>query len=229
MPAAGARRGPASTGTAASGPRSIIPPSLSGKRVPRPPLLPALLLVALALGPVARAAPPPPPGPVLLDRVVAVVGDRIITASDVALERELAQRDPSPVAVIQERRREPLEALIDLAIARSLAGDVSLYQPTQSQVRERMGAVRGSWVDPREWEAFLDRTGHSEEQLAGALYSRIIAERYVLRNVTSRAEGRASDREEGLDAARRAYARWIADQRQRVLIRVVPPLDEAAQ
>ncbi len=131
--------------------------------------------------------------------------------------------------MIQERRGEPLEALIDLAIARALAGDVSLYQPTQSQVRERLAAVRGTWSDPRDWEAFLARTGHSEEQLAGALYSRIIAERYVLRNVTSRVEGRADDADASQEAARLAYARWITEQRQRVLVRVVPPLDGGAE
>ncbi len=196
-------------------------------RLPSPPL--TLLLLALLVAGPARADPGGAREPALLDRVVAVVGDRIITQSDVALEGALASRDPSPVAVIQERRGEPLEALIDLAIARALAGDVSLYQPTQSQVRERLAAVRGTWSDPRDWEAFLARTGHSEEQLAGALYSRIIAERYVLRNVTSRVEGRADAADASQEAARLAYARWITEQRQRVLVRVVPPLDGGAE
>jgi hypothetical protein len=47
--------------------------------------------------------------------------------------------------------------------------------------------------------------------------------------VTSRVEGRADDADASQEAARLAYARWITEQRQRVLVRVVPPLDGGAE
>ncbi len=183
-----------------------------------------IILLALLLWFVAPARATGPSGPVVIDRVMASVGDRVITMSDVALERELRMRDPSPVAAIQARRDDPMEALIDLALARGQAGDISVYEPTAADVRERMAAVRGEWPDPRDWVVFLDRVGHTEEQLAGALYSRMVAERYILRNVTAPARGRADDPSKGDRAEARAYERWVAEQRRRVTVRLIPPL-----
>jgi hypothetical protein len=181
-----------------------------------PPLTATLFLVAALGGLLASAAPSDQPA--VVDRVVAVVGERIITASDVALEGVLSTHDPSPVAAIQSRRFDPLNALIELAIARGLAGDVAVYQPSATDVRERLGALRGQYPDPRDWQTMLATTGHTEEQLAGALYSHIVAERYVGRNVTSPAVGAENETSE----AAKAYAMWVAEQRHRVAIRIVP-------
>lgn len=124
------------------------------------------MLLALLLSLAAPALAEAPGGPVVVDRVVAAVGDRVITASDVELERALARWDPSPVPAIQARRDDPLQALVDLALARGQAGDISVYEPSPADVRERLAAVRGSWPDPREWAAFLATVGHTEEQLS---------------------------------------------------------------
>lgn len=164
----------------------------------------------------------------MIDRVVASVGDRVITASDVMLERALRQRDPSPVPAIQARRGDPLEALIELALARGLAGDIAVYEPSPAEVRERLASLRQGWVDPRAWAAFLDSVGHTEEQLAGALYSRMMAERYVARNVTMPARSRADDAADADEAATDAYARWAAEQRRRVGVRIIPALATSA-
>lgn len=189
--------------------------------------MPAILL-ALLLWCVAPGRAAPPAGPVVIDRVVASVGDRVITRSDVALERVLRTRDPSPVAAIQARRDDPLEALVDLALARGQAGDIAVYEPSAVDVRERVAAVRGGWPDPREWVAFLERVGHTEEQLAGALYSRMVVERFVLRNITAPARGRADDPAKAASAADAAYGRWVAEQRRRVNVRIIPPLSPPA-
>lgn len=180
------------------------------------PLTAALFLAAAIRGHLAAAAPSDQP--VVVDRVVAVVGERIITASDVALEEVLATHDPSPVAAIQARRDDPLNALIELAVARGLAGDVAVYQPSTADVRERLAALRGQYPDPRDWHTMLATTGHTEEQLAGALYSHIVAERYVGRNVTSSAAGP----EDGAPEVVNAYTLWLAEQRHRVAVRIVP-------
>lgn len=186
------------------------------------------LLLALMLSIAAPARAEAPPGPAVIDRVVASVGDRVITQSDVALERVLRERDPSPVPAIQGRRGDPLDALVDLALARGHAGSIAVYEPSAADVRARMAAVRAAWPDPRDWAVFLDRVGHTEEQLAGALYSRMVAERYVVRNITAPARGRVEDPAEAEGAAEVAYARWVDEQRRRVAIRVIRPIDEPA-
>lgn len=182
------------------------------------------LLLALLLRLASPALADAPAGPVVVDRVVATVGDRVITASDVSLERALAENDPSPVPAIQARRSDPMQSLVDLALARGQAGDIAVYAPSPADVRERLAAVRGGWPDPRGWEAFLARVGHTEEQLAGALYSRMVAERYVVRNITAPARGRAEGADEAAKAAAAAYDRWAREQRRRVPVRIVPPL-----
>jgi hypothetical protein len=185
--------------------------------------LPAVLL-ALLLWCTAPARAAAPAGPVVIDRVVASVGERVITQSDLALERALRVQAPSPIAAIQAHRSDPMQALIELALARGQAGDIAVYEPSAADVRERMAAVRGGWPDPRDWVVFLDRVGHTEEQLAGALYSRMVAERYILRNVTAPARGRADDDAEAASAAAGAYKRWVAEQRRRVSVRIIAPL-----
>jgi len=165
-----------------------------------------------------------PAGPHVVDRVVATAGDRVITASDVALEQILSVRDPSPVPEIQARRDDPLVALVDLALARSEAGDISVYAPSGAEVRERLEAIRASWVDPRDWKRFLSQVGYSEQQLAGALYSRMVAERYIQRNITGPARSRVDDLAAGNAAATAAYERWASEQRRRTRVREVPPI-----
>lgn len=169
-----------------------------------------------------------PAGPVVVDRVVATAGDRVITATDVLLERILAERDPSPVPEIQARRSDPLVALVDLALARAEAGDISVYAPTGGEVRDRLAALRARWADPRDWERFLSEVGYGEEQLAGALYSRMVAERFVQRNITGPARSRADGSPAGDAAAMAAYERWATEQRLRTRIRDVPPISGTA-
>ncbi|MEC7948772.1 MAG: hypothetical protein VX265_14490, partial [Myxococcota bacterium] len=129
---------------------------------------------------------------------------------------------------LQARRDDPLEALVELALARGLAGDIAVYEPSPAEVRERLAALRRTWVDPRAWAAFLERVGHTEEQLAGALYSRMMAERYVARNVTMPARSRADDAADADEAAAIAYGRWAAEQRRRVGVRIIPAIAASA-
>lgn len=156
--------------------------------------------------------------PVMLDRVVAVVGDRIITASDVRLERALADRDPSPVAALARRQREgSLEAVVDGAIVRKLAGDIAIYAPSTTEVSQRVAALRQSWPDPADYARFLGAMGLDEERLAGRIYSRMVIERYVYRNVTLASETAG----ESPDVAWDRYQSWIGRERSRVEIRYV--------
>lgn len=179
------------------------------------------LLVALALSLAAgraRAADDVEPGPLLLDRVVAVVGDRLILSSDVALERALTDRDPRP-SPIGQPGRSPLLVLIDASIIRGLAGDVTIYQPSAADVRERLATLRATWENPGDYIRFLATYGLDEDRLSGVLFARIVVERYLQRAVV------LPSQTAGEDAAglRSRYDAWIRASRAGVPIRIVHP------
>jgi hypothetical protein len=158
-----------------------------------------------------------PAEPQRIDRILVVVGDRIVTEGDLAVERLLSAHDRSPLEVVELRRQEPLEWVIDLAVLRQVSGDTAVYRPTEAAVAQRLDAVRERFPSPQAWDAFLGALGTDEEGLATLLHGRMVAERTIQRNVLARSrEGDASD------AAR--YALWIAEQRANLDLRRVPPL-----
>lgn len=178
----------------------------------------ALLGAALLLGPAtAGRAQDLEPAPLLLDRVVAVVGDRILLASDVALERALSARDPRPAPLGGAPERPTLEVLVDATVIRGLAGDVAIYQPSAAAVRERLATLRDTWEDPGEYIRFLSGFALDEDRLAGVLYARMVVERYLQRAVVLPSQSAGED-----EATLRArYAAWIAEARAQVQIRLV--------
>ena len=182
------------------------------------------LALPLAAAPPARdedptADEPLTVEPMVLDRVVAVVGDRLILASDIALEREIGRREPPSAGGLVWARSDPLEALIDAAVIRGLAGDVAIYQPTSAEVRARQQALRDTFEEPADYATFLLRFGLDEDRLAGVLYAREIVERYVQRNLVLSASGAGGDPV----AVSARYDAWISEARQRAAIRHVAP------
>lgn len=149
-----------------------------------------------------------------LDRVVAAVEGQTITASDVALEAALARRSPSPVPPLQESRADPLEALVDRAVLRALAGRAAVYQPDEIELRERARELVDSFEDPRDWAEFQRVHGLDPDRLSAALRTLVIAERYVHRNV-----GLALPEGAGEVEYRLAYERWMAPRRERARVR----------
>ncbi len=180
----------------------------------------ALTLCLHLCSPAQAQAPEGPSAPLVLDRVLVVVGDRIVTGSDLRLELELARRDPCPVPALEARRRaDPLELLVDAAVVRNLAGNIAIYAPSPTEVQQRLARLRASWVDPDDWARFLLFNGLDEDRLAGRLYSRMVVERFVYRNV-----GIASEAAEESDAeALERYLAWIQAARDPVEIRAVDP------
>lgn len=176
-----------------------------------------LLCVGLLMvAPIATASDLEP-APLLLDRVVAVVGDRLVLSSDVALERALAWRDPRPLPLAERGDRGTLDVLVDAAVIRALAGDVGVYQPTPAEVRERLASLRDTWEDPGEYIRFLAAFSLDEERLSGLLYARIVVERYLQRAVILPSQT-AGESELQL---RRRYDAWIQEARARIQIRMV--------
>ena len=175
--------------------------------VPSPlPLLP--ILAALASGE-------------RIDRVVAVVGERVVTEGDVAFEEALGGRAGCPEPVLCEADRPVLERLVDMAVVRGLAGDAATYRPTPADVELRLVQVRDAFAPPSAWSGFLERFGLTEDALGGLLYSRMVVERYVHRNVVLPTLAKGGDDE----ACRVAWTEAIATWRAQVSIREVAPLE----
>jgi hypothetical protein len=153
----------------------------------------------------------------VVDRVRYVVGDRIITQSDVEFEAALDPHDESPVPALDDPAYAIEQRLVDFAVVRELAGDVSVYEPTPAEVKARWERVRASWPRPEDHAAFLARWGLTDEQLMGQLYSRLVVERYVLRNLGAAASAETLDRAGWLSL----YGPWIATQRARTTVRTI--------
>jgi hypothetical protein len=148
--------------------------------------------------------------PVLVDRIVAVVGNRLVLASDVAIENEMAARNVYTLQALAERRKDAGRWLVDMAIVRALAGDVRVYEPTRQDVSDALERFVATFEDAASYRRFLEQFGLTQERLQSLLTTRLVVERYIQRNV-----GLGLSDEEL--AAR--YEEWIAERRQQVAIR----------
>lgn len=117
-------------------------------------------------------------GPEVVDRVVAIVGEDPVLASEVALQRDLALYDTSPLPLWTSER--PLEEVaIQAAIVRTLADEAPLYQPQQTDVVARAQALRDALGS--DWEPFLSAHGLDLPALQRELRRKMIVERFLLR------------------------------------------------
>ncbi len=147
----------------------------------------------------------------VVDRVVLVVGSRLVTASDLAFEVELDTHDASPVPALQDRSRAPAARVADIAVLRELAGDSDLYRPSSGAVRARWERFRDAW-GPGGYDDFLRRWGMGDDALLGFFSSRLVVERYALRAAASGAFD--------LDDPA-SFDTWLAAERGRAGIRIV--------
>lgn len=117
----------------------------------------------------------------VVDRIVSVVGQDVVTQSDVEFELALAERDASPIPVFEAG--EVLARVEDYQILRRLASSVRLFQPDPSEVEERLRAFAESFALRADYADFLRRWGLDGYGLRGELAMRMLCERYVQRNV----------------------------------------------
>jgi hypothetical protein len=177
-------------------------------------LAPSLVCLGVAL---AQDAAVTEHEPVLVDRIVAVVGDRLVLASDVAIETEIAARNVYTVAALAERRKDASRWLVDMAIVRALAGDVRVYEPTRQEVADALERFATTFGDAATYRRFLERSGLSQERLQSLLTTRLVVERYIQRNV-----GLGLTDEELAER----FDVWIAERRQQVAIREIAERSE---
>jgi hypothetical protein len=125
----------------------------------------------------------------VVDRILHVVGERIVTASDVAFEAALDPHDESPIRLLERPEYAYEDRLVDYAVLRELAGDVEVFRPAGTEVRARWETFRDRWAHREDRDAFLARWGLDDERMQGFLYSRMVVEKYIARNIlTTRRE-----------------------------------------
>lgn len=151
----------------------------------------------------------------VIDRVVAIVEEQLITASDVALEADLARLDGSPVPFWSREHGEALHRLIDAAVIREIARDVALYRPTDEQIGARVTALRERFPDRASWQDFLTGRGLDEDALRAVMERRMVVEAYLLRNIAVA----PSDEDRFIDAVDTLLAPW----ERRLSIREIAP------
>ena len=157
-----------------------------------------------------------------IDRVVAVVGDRVVTSWDLQLQQALEGHMPCPEPVLCDPTRAPLDRVVDRALVRGLAADTATYRPTSEDLELRLAALRDSWERPEDYQLLLRSLGLEEGDLSGLLYSRLVVERYVQRHVALPVyAGGGGEAEYGA-----RYREWIEAQRGLVRIRLIEPSEE---
>ena len=151
-----------------------------------------------------------------VERVLFVVGDRIVTQSDVAFEAFFVSRDRSPLPSFAANGGPMAERLRDIAVVRQLAGDTSVFSPTNAEVRARADAFLTQWPRPDDGLAALAAWGMDEPAFLGFVYSRLVVENCVVRSVPL-PQAPAVEAEQLAWLAR--YEGWLAGVRQRASVR----------
>jgi hypothetical protein len=171
-----------------------------------------MLLTACALMTPTWAQAAPVRQPEVIDKIVVVVAERVITDSDLRLSIRMDERDPDSILLLAQAIPDPLQRLIDRHILLQMAGKVGVYQPTPAEVTARLAKVRSGWDGHSEYQSFLRMHGLDEARLRRLLTERMVVDRYIRRNLSGPAG----------EAPRPGPLRdWMAERRQGVQIRRV--------
>lgn len=117
------------------------------------------------------------------ERVVAVVEDELVLASEVDLDRALTGHDTQASRFFTALRRTPEDNLVDAAVLRAEASDIALYQPDDAEIGARALAIRQHVDRDGDWQDFRAAWGLSDELLAAWVRKRLVVERYLTRNL----------------------------------------------
>jgi hypothetical protein len=139
--------------------------------------------LAVAWPTLALAQAPLPTAPVVLDRVVAVVNNQAILASDIEDEIGLSVLDPGRGGLGVLTRKRALEQLISRALIQQQIRqeDEKAAEPSQAEVDARMAeirkelpaCVREDCASDAGWKTFLTAHGLTPERVEGYLRYRL--------------------------------------------------------
>ncbi|MGK0344222.1 MAG: hypothetical protein ACI855_000276 [Myxococcota bacterium] len=117
------------------------------------------------------------------DRVVAVVEEELVLASELDLNAAMAVHDPQALAFWSDPDRSDIERLVDAAILRAAAGDVSLYTPSDRDVSDRVASIRATFTSTAVANTFFAQWGLTDSALGQWAQRRLVIERFVLRTL----------------------------------------------
>jgi len=120
----------------------------------------------------------------MVDRIVAVVGDELVLASEIAIEEAMSAADTPVTPFWKPENKTPFERLTDAALVRHTAGDIGVYSPSADEVKARIEVIRHHFKNRGSWTLFLERWMLDESTLAVIVRRRIVVERYLSRNIT---------------------------------------------
>jgi hypothetical protein len=133
--------------------------------------------------------PPPPASTVVLDRVVAVVNNQAILASDVDDEVRLSVLDPGRAGLGVLTRQRAMEQLISRALIQQQVReeDAQAMEPSQTEVDARLAEIRKqvpacvhlNCASEEGWKVFLAARGLTSERVQIYLRRRIQILRFI--------------------------------------------------
>jgi hypothetical protein len=173
--------------------------------------------VLMLLHPFVSAAEPRTASAAVVDRAVAIVGELVVTRSDIALHSALSDVDPSFVPILQSSKDESVQHTIDAAIIRQAAGRVPVYQPTAEQVRTRMNRFIDQWSSNESYQTFLSAHGLTSDRIRTVLKRRAMIERVVLRAL--------GPPKEDTELWNARFSEWMDAERKGTRIQVIPRQD----
>ena len=148
-----------------------------------------LFVCMAAAGLTQSLAQAPTPAAVVLDRVVAVVNNQAILASDVDEEMRLAVLDPARAGLGVLTRQRALEQLIGRALIQQQIRqeDAQAADPSQAEIDARLAEIRKevpacvhqNCASDEGWKAFLAAHGLTPERVQTHLRYRVQILRFI--------------------------------------------------
>jgi hypothetical protein len=149
----------------------------------------SLLILAVWIAFMASAQSPPPAKAVVLDRVVAVVNNQAILASDVDDEMRLAVLDPGRAGLGVLTSKLALRQLISRALIQQQIRqeDAQAIEPSQAEIDARHKEIRNevpacvhlNCATEEGWKAFLAANRLTQERVDSYLRHRIQILRFI--------------------------------------------------
>ncbi|GEM_PF-7118545 len=155
----------------------------------------------------------------LVDRIVSVVGDDVVTLTELGRETELSARDVSPLPPFEDQE-DVLGLYEDYRVILAQLADASFYRPERRVLDARLQSFRDSFVPSSEYLAFKERWGASEATLETLFSNRLVAEAYIAREVGLRVKRGAGEPESlWRERYEEAYQAFITPLRDEVGVR----------
>ncbi len=171
----------------------------------------------MLLHPTVSATEPQRDTAAAVDRAVAIVGELVVTKTDIELHSALSDIDPSFVPILKSSKTDATQDTIDAAVVRQAAGRVPVYQPTAEQVHARMTRFLDQWNSNESYQTFLSVHGLTDDSIRTVLKRRAMIERVVLRAL--------GPPKEDPDIWNARFTEWMNAERKGTRIQIIPRQD----